>query len=60
MKNTVNMESLACSQSCHQIFRECLGRGEDESVCRMQRVPCDCSCSDDELVYSSYIRQKLL
>jgi hypothetical protein len=60
MKNIVNMESLACSQSCHEVFRECLDKGEDESVCRMQRVPCDCSCSDDELAYSSYIRQKML
>jgi len=60
MKNIVNMESLACSQSCYEIFRECLDKGEDESVCRMKRVPCDCSCSDDEQAYSSYIRHKLL
>ncbi len=60
MKNIVNMESLACSQSCHEIFRECLDKGEDESVCRMKRVPCDCSCSDEELGYASFIRHKML
>ena len=58
MNNIINMELLACSQSCHEIFRECLDKGEDESVCRMQRVSYDCSGSDDELVYSSYIRHK--
>jgi hypothetical protein len=59
MKNIANMESLACAHSCYEVFRECLSTGEDESVCRIQKVPCDCSCSDDELVYASYIGKKL-
>ncbi|EPR37888.1 hypothetical protein dsmv_2928 [Desulfococcus multivorans DSM 2059] len=33
-----------CLKNCDQSFEECLSSGEDESVCRMKRVPCDCSC----------------
>jgi hypothetical protein len=59
MKNIVNMQTLSCSHGCDELFRECLNKGEDESVCRMKRVPCDCECSDAELIFSSYIRQKM-
>lgn len=33
-----------CSKKCDLSYRECLSKGEDESVCRMKRVPCDCGC----------------
>ena len=60
MNTIVDMESLACAHSCYEVFRECLSTGEDESVCRMAKVPCDCGCSDAELRYASYIGKKLL
>ena len=38
-------EKMDCSQKCDSQFRDCLNSGEHESVCRMRRVPCDCSCN---------------
>ena len=58
MAKIIDMQYAGCSHGCDIIFRECLSSGEDESVCRMKRVPCDCSCSDDELIFSSYIQNK--
>jgi hypothetical protein len=35
----------ACSGECESAYRKCIDSKEDESVCRMQRAQCRCSCS---------------
>ena len=37
--------SNKCMEKCDASFRACIFKGEHESVCRMKRVPCDCSCT---------------
>ncbi|MFW5640444.1 MAG: hypothetical protein ACOC0H_04710 [Thermodesulfobacteriota bacterium] len=34
-----------CSSNCESSYRECISGKEDESVCRMKRAHCRCSCS---------------
>ncbi len=46
MDNSHHKNSAACSQNCEELFRECLHRGNGETVCRIQRAPCDSSCWD--------------
>lgn len=46
MNKSSESASARCSIKCEEQFRSCLAAGEDESVCRMKRVPCDCSCSE--------------
>lgn len=43
--HSTSQQAQDCSRKCDTLFYECLQRGEDESVCRMKRVPCDCTCS---------------
>jgi hypothetical protein len=45
MERPDNERDLACSFDGNPAFFECIDRGEDESVCRMQRVPCICRCA---------------
>jgi hypothetical protein len=35
----------ACSIKCDEEFKACLSGRENESVCRMKRVQCDCGCT---------------
>jgi len=53
MINPETMESLNCSIECNSQFRQCLNSGEDESICRMEWVPCDSKCSDEKIRNSS-------
>ena len=46
MDNKKKNELKACFQDCEQVYRECLQNGNEEVFCRIQRVPCDSSCSD--------------
>jgi hypothetical protein len=39
-------DSRKCMHNCEQLFRECLLDGKEEVFCRIQRVPCDSSCSE--------------
>lgn len=34
-----------CSSECESSYRECVSGKEDESICRMKRAQCRCSCS---------------
>ena len=41
-----NKSSISeCTKKCDALYKDCVEKGEHESVCRMKRVPCDCSCA---------------
>lgn len=46
MDNSKNTDAAKCLRDCEKRFRECLLNGDEEVYCRIQRVPCDSSCSD--------------
>jgi hypothetical protein len=46
MDNSKKSDSRKCLRDCEQQFRECLLNGDEEVYCRIQRVPCDSSCSE--------------
>jgi hypothetical protein len=46
MDNSQPSDSRKCLQNCKQLYRECLLDGKEEVYCRIQRVPCDSSCSE--------------
>ena len=37
-------KTIECTQKCDEQFKNCLQRGEHESVCHVIRVQCDGSC----------------
>lgn len=44
MEDKSKIENSSCFGNCDDRLEACLNRGEDESVCRMEQVPCICSC----------------
>lgn len=47
MNNEYRDESHSCYLKCDDSLKDCMNRGEDESVCRMNQVPCICSCHEE-------------
>ncbi len=47
MKNPSKDEGASCFRDCDDRLEACLNRGEDESICRMEQVPCICSCQSE-------------
>lgn len=45
MNKTYRDKKLGCFNKCHESLKDCMNRGEDESVCRMEQVPCICRCN---------------
>jgi len=37
-------KAIECTKKCDEQFKNCLQRGEPESVCHVKRVQCDGSC----------------
>ena len=37
-------KAIECTQKCDEQFKNCMQRGENESVCKIKRVQCDSSC----------------
>lgn len=46
MKIISSENSDICHLKCEESLKECMNRGEDESVCRMIQVPCICKCHE--------------
>ncbi len=44
MEKKSEIKEMSCSIKCNDKYFKCIDKGEDESVCNMQRAQCNCSC----------------